>query len=231
MDTLTSLADEYYEYARTVDGHSLLWNSSTEHLETWQSFSPDAVAETQRRFGEFAARADALKATTPRERALKDAIAFTARSSSVDLTWNAAITATHPALGFVGMVLVFGSRFNLVTDDHADKYLEKIRALPAALEDLAAVAEAEALLGVVGLSRHLNGTADLIDNLLASADALDRLAAQAPPSGLEEVHAAAWIGELRQIVETAVLPALAEHGSRLRAIAERGRDDDHPGLV
>src|SRR6187431_1770618 len=222
MDTLTSLADEYYEYARTVDGHSLLWNSSTEHLETWQAFSPDAVAAIQRGFGEFAARADALKATTPRERALKDAIAFTARSSAVDLTWNAAITGTHPALGFVGMVLVFGTRFNLITGEHADKYLEKMSALPAALDDLASVAEAEALLGVVGLARHLNGSADLVDNLLASPDALDRLAAQAPPSDLEEVQAAAWAGELRQIVETAVLPALAEYATRLRALAERG---------
>jgi len=230
MDTLTTLADEYYEYARAADGHSLLWNSSTEHLDTWPAFSPDAVAEIQRRYGEFAARADALTATTPRERALKDAVAFTARSAAVDLTWSAALTGTHASMGFVGMIELFGTRFNLVTDEHADQYLAKMRALPAALDDLASVAEAEALLGVVGLARHLNRTAELIEELVASPDALDRLAAQAPPSGLVEAQADAWAGELREIVETEVLPALAAHAERMRALAERGRDDDHPGL-
>jgi uncharacterized protein (DUF885 family) len=231
MDTLTSLADEYYDFARAADGHSLLWNSSTDHLETWPVFAPDAVAEIQRTLGEFAARADALTPTTPRERALKDAIAFTARSTAVSLTWSAAITGTHPALGFVGMIEVFGSRFKLVTGEHADQYLAKMRALPGALDDLASVAEAEALVGVIGLARHLNHTAANIESLLASPDAVDRLAAQASPSDLEEAHAAAWTGELRQLVEIDVLPALADHASRLRALAERARDDDHPGYV
>lgn len=229
-DTLASVADEYYDFARAADGHSLLWNSSTEHLDSWPVFAPDAVAEIQRRLTEFATRADALAANAPREIALKDAVAFTARSSAVDLTWNAAITGTHPALGFVGMIELFGTRFNLQTDAHADDYLAKMHALPATLDDLASVAEASALLGIVGLARHLNGTADLIDELLASADALDRIAAQAPPSALAEAQADAWTGELRQIVETEVLPALADHAVRMRTLAERGRDDDHPGF-
>ena len=230
QDTLTSLADEYYEFARAADGHSLLWNSSTEHLETWPAFAPDAVAEIQSELTDFAARADALTATTARERALKDAVAFTARSKVVELTWQAAITGTHPALGFVGMIKVFGTRFNLVTDAHADQYLAKMRALPAALDDLASVAEAEALLGIVGLARHLNRTAELIDELLAAPDALDGFAAQPPPSGLEEAQADAWIGELREIVATEVFPALGEHATRMRTLAARGRDDDHPGF-
>ena len=230
MDSLTSLADEYYEFARAADGHSLLWNSSTDHLETWPAFAPDAVAEIQRRLAEFAARADKLPASTARERALKDAIAFTARSTVVDLTWQAAITGTHPALGFVGMIELFGTRYNLITDAHADQYLAKMRALPTALDDLASVAEAEALLGIVGLARHLNRTAELIEDLVAAPDALDRIAAQAPPSGLEEAQADAWIGELREIVATDVLPALAEHAVRMRSLAARGRDDDHPGF-
>jgi len=229
MDTLSSLADEYYEFARAADGHSLLWNSSTEHLDTWPAFAPDAVAEHQRAFAEFAARADALTASTDREIALKAAIAFTARSSSVDLTWNAAITGTHPALGFVSMIELFGTRFNLVTRDHADQYLAKMRALPATLNDLASVAEAEAENGIIGLTRHLNGTANLIEELLAAPDAVDRLAAQAPASDLAEADADAWVGELRQIVRGEVVPALSEHAARMRALAERGRDDDHPG--
>ncbi|MCR6712055.1 MAG: DUF885 domain-containing protein [Demequina sp.] len=229
MDNLTTLADDYYAFARAADGHSLLWNSSTEHLETWPAFSPDAVAEHQRTYNEFAARADAVVASSPREVALKDAIAFTARSTAVDLTWNAAITGTHPALGFVGMIELFGTRFNLVTDEHADQYLAKMRALPHALDDLASVAEAEALLGIVGLTRHLNRTAELIEELVASPDALDRIAAQSPPSGLAEAQADAWTGELREIVANEVLPALADHAVRMRALAERGRDDDHPG--
>jgi uncharacterized protein (DUF885 family) len=230
METLTSLADEYYEYARAADGHSLLWNSSTDHLDTWPAFSPDAVAEIQRSFEGFAARADALTASTPRERALKDAIAFTARSSAVALTWNAALTGTHASMGFVGMIELFGTRFNLITGEHADQYLAKMRALPATLDDLASVAEAEALLGVVGLARHLNRTAELIEELVSSPDAVDRLAAQPAPSDLEEAQADAWVGELRGIVQTDALPALASLAERLRALATRARDDDHPGL-
>lgn len=229
MDTLISLADEYYEYARAADGHSLLWNSSTDYLETWPAFSPDAVAEHQQKFREFADRAEQLTPATPRERALRDAIVFTARSQAVDLKWNAAIQGTNPALGFFGMLEVFATRFNLVTDEHADQYLTKMRNLPGALDDLASTAEAHALTGIVGLSRHVNGTADAIDALLASPDALDRLAAQAPPSGLEPQHAETWKLELRAIVREKVLPALEDHSARMRALAERGRDDDHPG--
>ncbi|MFW7415446.1 DUF885 domain-containing protein [Demequina sp. SO4-18] len=232
MSDLNALADEYYAYRQATDINRHLWDCSLEHLEEWEDVAPDAVAQRQDRLREFAERADAVAIDDhdPMQIALRDAIAFTARSEAHQLQWSSELHAINPAMGLLPLAMVFVSRFPLRTDEHGEQYLRKMSALGTLLDDLVAAVQAAALDGRIGLSRHLSASADAVEAYLGEpVSGGDALAAQAPPTELSDPEA--WSGALVGIVETEVRPALRRYAEALRALAERGRDDDHPGLV
>lgn len=232
MTALSALADEYYEYRQTTDINRHLWDCSLEQLERWEDVAPDAVAARRERLVDFAERADAVEIDEhdPMQIALRDAVAFTARASAHQLAWDAELHAINPAMGLLPLTMVFVSRFPLRTDEHGESYLAKMAAFGPLLDDLVAAVQAAALEGRIGLARHLSDSADAIEAYLAApAGHADPLTAQAPPT--ESSDPDAWAGRLVGVVEAEVRPALRRYSDALRALAERGRDDDHPGLV
>ncbi|MFW2512529.1 DUF885 domain-containing protein [Demequina sp. SO4-13] len=232
MSALITLADEYYAYRQTTDINRHLWDCSLEHLEEWEDVAPDAVAARQERLREFADQAEGLTIDEhdPMEIALRDAIAFTARSEAHQLQWSSELHAINPAMGLLPLAMVFVSRFPLRTDEHGEQYLRKMSALAPLLDDLVAAVQAAALEGRIGLSRHLSASADAVEAYLSEPVAgADALAAQAPPT--ESSDPEAWAGALVGVIETEVRPALRRYADALRALAERGRDDEHAGLV
>ncbi|WP_062137604.1 DUF885 domain-containing protein [Demequina aestuarii] len=232
MSALLTLADEYYAYRQTTDINRHLWDCSLEQLEHWEAVAPDAVTDRQERLREFGDRADALEIDErdPMQLALRDSIAFTARSKAHQLTWDAELQAVNPAMGLIPLAMVFISRFPLRTDEHGEQYLRKMSGLAPLVDDLVAALQAAALDGRVALTRHLSASADALDAYMATPVAAgDALTAQAPP--VESSDPDGWSRRLAGIVEEEVRPALRRYVEALRALAERGRDDDHPGLV
>lgn len=234
MTDLTELADEYYEFRQSTEQVRLLWDGNTEHLEKWDDFSPEGVASRQASLRAFADRAEALviDQTDLTALALRDTVIHSARAEVATSLWEAELRMPHPSMGLEPAMVVFLSQFRLVTREHGEAYLEKMRGIPAALAQVTATAEWAAERGRVALTSHLVQAADDIQDYLSGPAGPDEpLAGQAPPVDLPPDEAAAWKEDLLEIVRDVARPALATFGESMRGLARRGRDDDHPGLT
>lgn len=233
MSETLALADRYVDFRQATEAHRLLYFGQTDHLADWEDISPSAVAERQAALRSFADDADALAAadTTADEEILLDTIATTARAAATALTWRTEQTMVNPAFSFHTSVLNFVARYSLVTSQHGDDYLTKLRRLPALLDEIGRELVVSAAAGNIALARHLNASASSIDGYLAGpSGGDDPLAAQSPPSELGEAETAAWTAEVRQIVADQIRPALARYASVLREMSDRGRSDDDAGI-
>ncbi|WP_061961396.1 DUF885 domain-containing protein [Demequina flava] len=228
MTTLTELADEYYAYRQSTDINRLLWDGALENLERWEDVSPEGVATRQDRLREFADQADALAIDEDdlTQVALRDAVVHTARASAVQLKWSTELGDINPRMGVLALAEVFLSRFPLNSDEDGEHYLTKLQAMPTMLEDLVAVVQAAALEGRTALALHLRQTAEALRSLASNPTPL---LAQPAPTASADVET--WKQSLAETVEADVVPALVRTADALAAVAERGRDEEQPGLV
>jgi uncharacterized protein (DUF885 family) len=127
----------------------------------WDDFAPEAVEGRKARHLEFAAATAALDVgDDPYAIALRDALATSARSLGLELTWDAEFFQVSPKMGMVEMCLSFIGSCPLATAEHGEQYLEKLRRMPGALAVLADAARAAASDGRVATARLLGATAD-----------------------------------------------------------------------
>ncbi len=232
MSALTDLADEYYAYTLTSGPIGLMWNGKVESLAEWDDFSPEAAAERRAKNLGFAERAAAIEVHTDADLALRETLRHAALSSVKDDVWGAELFHVNPKMGAWEMVISFIDNFPLRTAEHGEDYLTKLRTLPDAFAQLAAVATASADSGIVALSRHLVATAESVEAYLATpTGADDRFRSQAAPTEVSDEERAAWVAERNRLVDEVVRPGIAAYARALRALAERGMPDDKPGLV
>jgi len=232
MDALTDLADRYYDFAMSESPTALMWNGRLQHLAEWDDFSLEAQEMRRSRNLAFAAEADALDGgDDERAIALRDSIATGARASAIGATWDVELLQLNPKMGMFELCLSFIGEFPLVTKEHGEQYLQKLRGMPGALASLAKEAGDAAAQGRVALARHLHATADSVDAYLAAPDGTaDRLGSQAAPTELGEAEAAAWREARDRVVAEVSRPGVAAFGAALRDLAAKGRSDDKPGL-
>lgn len=232
MDTLTALADEYYDYVISSNPTDLMWGGKLENLDKWTSLSPEASAERVARLTEFESRALALELGDDKAAlALRDIIATSARSAVYSEKWTVEVTALNPRMGLVELIFSFVAGFPLSTAEHGRLYIEKLRSLPTLLTEMTGVARMAADEGRVPLARHLADAAGRVEDYLATpAGPEERLCAQPAPKELSEDEQAAWRAERDEVVATVVRPALADYAASLRELEKVGRPDDKPGL-
>ncbi|WP_084127289.1 DUF885 family protein [Demequina sp. NBRC 110054] len=232
MSQLQRIADDLYDHATSSNPTGLLWDGKLDHLSEWTDVSPEARAESSRRYDEIASAAEALEIDDdPAQRALRDVVATTARSNALLAIWEPELLSVTPRMGVLEDIMSFATMFPLATAAHGEDYLTKLTRMPAMLDQLMDVAEAAADEGRVALRSHLIGTAETAETYLATqAGPAERLCGQAPPTELDAAQADAWRERLVAIVRDEVRPGLAAYAARLRALAERGRPDDRPGL-
>ena len=232
MTPATALADEYFEHRQASEPNRLLYFGQVDGLENWEDLRGSAIAERQAVLRRFAERADLLvDGASADDRILLETVAFTARAAAHVLTWRTEQTMVNPAFGLHTTLSTFLGRFSLVTVEHGDNYLQKLRRLPAMLEQLGQEIAASAGLGNVALRRHLEDAADAIDAMVTRpADGADPLAAQPAPIELSQETAAAWHGEVERIVADRIRPVMALYGKGLRELRVSGRPDEQAGI-
>ncbi|WP_062202901.1 DUF885 domain-containing protein [Demequina salsinemoris] len=232
MSALHRIADDLYDHATSSNPTALLWDGKLDNLSEWTDLSPHAREERNRRYLEIAAAAESLAVDGPAARALRDVVSTTARSNALLDAWEPELLLVSPRMGVLEDIMSFITSFPLATAEHGEDYLAKMRRMPTMLDQLMDVAGAAADEGRVALRRHLLDTAATAEEYLATpAGPEERLCGQAPPSDLDDADADAWRNRLIAVVRDQVRPGLAAYAARLRALAERGRPDDRPGLV
>ena len=232
MDTLNSLADEYFDTAMSADPMGQMWNGKIDNLADWNDFSPEAIATRRARYLDIEGRAAAIDVKgDPAAQALRDSVATGARALALHEPWDAELFRVNPKMGMFEMCLSFIGNYPLATAAHGELYLTKLRGMAGAFAHLIEVARAAQAEGRVALQRHLTATADSVDAYLATPPGRDeRLCSQAAPTDLDDPAAEAWRTERDAIVATQVRSGLEKYRDALRDLATHGQPDDKPGL-
>lgn len=228
MSRIPELADTYHRFRQSTDHHRLIWIGDLDQIEHWEDVTPVGLRGRIEQLRDFADEADRLEAANAKERALSETISFTARAAANELIWRTELEFPNPAIGLVPIILTFLPRYSLVTEDHGDRYHEKLRALPAFLERAGDALRTDD--GPLPLTRHLTATVAAIDAQLTRDDSANPLLAQPAPTDTSVEYKERWRQETARLVHESVHPGFGRYRDVLAAAADFGRDDTRPGL-
>ena len=225
------LADEFVTFRLSTEHDWALWAGDLTHLEEWPDVSEAGIESRLSSLTDFANRADQLEATSSDDRTLLETIAFTGRSQALQLRFEPDLEWVNHTGGVFSQILTFLPRYPLVSAEHGERYLEKVRRLPAFLAAWSDRLQKAARRGVVPISHLVSALVSSLDRHLAAPMSVGPLSKQPPPTSLSESEQDEWKEKLLPLLDE-VTPAL----QRLRAtLVEHtlpaARPDQRPGLV
>jgi uncharacterized protein (DUF885 family) len=231
-DEVNALAAEYFDYllqAWPTWGHIM---GNYQHADLFDDASRAGEDEEIRIRRSFADRAEAIP---PDDLSAQDAIAremivFDGRRNAEVLEARFAEFAVDPIFGQQAGLPVRWPKLPIPDADVADAMLEKTRGVAKNFRDMA-----DRLLEGIGRDRvpaafACDDTAAQIDAWLAAPIEEDPLLRTAEPTGVADADR--WRGQLREIVEREVRPAMAHYRDTIRdRVRPHARDDAHVGLT
>lgn len=225
------LADEFVTFRLSTEHDWALWAGDVTHLEGWPDVSEPGIRARLDGLEEFARRADLVEAGSSMDRTLLETIAFTTRSQALELLWQPELEWVNHANGIFSLILTFLPRIPLVSADHGERYLEKVRRLPEFLDAWAGRLRDAPAQGLVPISHLASSLIALLDRHLDAPLSVGPLSRQQPPASLTTAEAAVWTGKLTALLDNAT-PAV----QNLRAVLAtttlvNARPDDQAGLV
>ena len=229
-----ALIDEAHALYAELNDMLALWSADLDQIERWVATSPAHSADVRMRGGAMVER---VMSTADGDCTIEDrASLLTAAAALREIVATADIAAERtwsgPSMGLVPLLPSMVPVLALATAEHGDRYREKLRRFPAAVDELRARLETSVADGRVQTRRNAEATVALIDRMLAADATEDPLAGQAAPTQLDETAAATFRDELVELVRTHTRPALSRLRDTLRDVSiPAGTDDDHPGMV
>ena len=229
--TATQLADEYWAF-RLASRHfvSLIMGDVT-HLDQWNDFSEEGITRTRQRFEEYAVRAASTDAVSAVDQILLDTVEAAAFMDATTMVWAAELESTSRQVGLISWLLPSLHLQPLVTAEHGEMYLDKLRGFSAFIHQLCERLQDGAAKGVVPTAIHVRQTVEKLDEMLAVSVNDDPLLGQAPPTDLSDEDAVRWQSEVRAAIESSYRPGLGRMRDTLvEATLPAARDEDRPGL-
>ena len=233
LSTVVAFADEYWSYYRSS---AQLWNidrGDLEQIEHWEDLSPTGVAGRTAQLDDFAGRAAALSAQEPTERdsVLLAAIAFSARATATLLPYERDLSLVAGPFDFATFMSVLIPGYSLVTPEHGDGYIAKLRAMPAFIDGWTAGLRDGAASGRVATTRGIIGAIAALDALLGADPAADPLASQPPPSEASTAELDRWRAAMMAAIAEATRPAITQLRDVLHdELLPAGRPDTEAGI-
>jgi len=226
------LADEFVVYRLATEHDRALWDGDLTHLERWPDVTEEGLAARMDRLESFTGRAVSTPATTPYDTMLLETIAFTGRAQALQLKWQPELEWVNHATGILPSIFTFLPRYPLVTEEHGDRYLEKLKVLPTFIDDWTSRLADSAANGIAPIGHLVRELLGVLDRHLANPLSSGPLSRQPAPTAIDGFDAEAWERALAAILDGDVAPAL----NRLRdTLSEHtlaaARPDDRPGLV
>lgn len=226
------LADEFVEHRLATEHDWALWAGDLTHLEMWPDVSEEGVRARLETLEDFATRAEGIEASTTEDRTLLETIAFTGRSKSAQLRWQPELEWVNHTTGIVSLIFIFLPRFPLVTAEHGERYLEKVRRLPDFINLWAERVEHAAAQGLTPISHLVRSMIASLDRQLSAPLSEGPLIHQPPPTSWSDAEGEIWTGQLGRLLDDLATPAF----HNLRSVLDRhtlaaARNDEMPGLV
>ena len=218
MSDAVALADEYWEFYR---GSAQMWNidrGDVEQIAHWEDYSPNGVAARTERLNSFASRAAGLSSAvlSERDHSLVAAVAFSARSASSMLPYERDLALVASPFNFATYLSVLVPGYSLVTREHGEGYLAKLRSLPSFIDGWIAGLRDGVATGRVATARGVVAAISSFDALLAIDPVYHPLASQSPPSEASPTEVDKWRADVLEAIGDVVGPAIA----RLRKFLE-----------
>ena len=227
----TNLADEYWAY-RVANSHfENLSMGELLYLERWDDLSAEGIDSNERAYAGFAKRAVEISAVSATDQILLDTVEAAARMDASIGVWWAELQSPSRQVGLI-TDLVPGLHLQpLITADHGARYIEKIRALPNMIFDLAERLEEGAAKGIVPVQLHVEQTVGAINQMLDVALEDDPILAQLPPDEMSSDEAELWRQNLAAAVGSSYREALVHFRDVLVGVTfEASRPTTQPGL-
>ena len=231
-DEVNALAAEYFDYllqAWPTWGHIM---GNYQHADRFDDASRAGEDEEIRVRRSFADRAEAIPPDdlSAQDAITREMIVFDGRRNAEVLEARFAEFAVDPIFGQQAGLPVRWPKLPIPDADVADAMLQKTRGVAKNFRDMA-----DRLLEGVGRNRTpaafaCDDTVSQIDAWLAAPIEQDPLLHTAEPTGVADADR--WRGQLREIVEREVRPAMAHYRDTIRErIRAHARDDAHVGLT
>jgi uncharacterized protein (DUF885 family) len=231
-DEVNALAAEYFDYllqAWPTWGHIM---GNYQHADLFDDASRAGEDEEIRIRRSFADRAEAIPPDdlSAQDAITREMIVFDGRRNAEVLEARFAEFAVDPIFGQQAGLPVRWPKLPIPDADVADAMLEKTRGVAKNFRDMA-----DRLLEGIGRDRvpaafACDDTAAQIDAWLAAPIEEDPLLRTAEPTGVADADR--WRGQLREIIEREVRPAMAHYRDTIRdRVRPHARDDAHVGLT
>ena len=229
MSDARTLADEYWTLYRDNDHKHALWEGDLEHLEQWQDLSEEGVATYRAALEDIAERAQSARAgATPDDDMTLSTVVWHARSAAAQTVAEAEIAAHNPVVGTYSLLAAFLSKYTLITPEHGERYLEKLRGLPVMLGQMIGGLERGRDRGWLPNDLHVQMMADALERSLSTDAGADPLVGQPPPQQGSHPN---WHDDIVAIIGDHIRPAFARYREALETIALPAAPSvEQPGL-
>jgi uncharacterized protein (DUF885 family) len=230
---VTGLADEYWDYFRTAEQ---LWNidrGDVDQIAQWEDLSETGLARRIERLRAYATRADDFDRAglSDRDRTLLGALSFSAGSSAVSLPYMRDLSLVAGPANFATFLSVFVPGYVLVSREHGEGYVDKLRALPEFVDGWISGLREGLAAGRVATARGVARAVTAYDVMLAASVPDDPLASQEPPIEASAAEADAWRAEVLTAIREAARPAVARLRDFLRDdVIPAAGSDEQPGV-
>ena len=233
MSDVRGLADEYWSYYR---GTEQLWNvdrGDVEQIEHWEDLSASGVADRIARLTAFAQQAEKLytKGLDDQQLTLLGALTFSARATAAGLPYTRDLGLVAGSFPFSAWLTVLVPGYTLVTRQHAQGYVNKLRALPGFVDGWISGLREGLAVGRVATARGVSTAVAAYDALLATDLAGDPLTSQSPPIEASHREIVVWRADILDAIEYVVRPSLVRLRDVLRdEVLGVARSDTQAGL-
>ena len=229
--TAAALADRYWQFQLEHRHFGNLARGELGRLEQWDDLSAQGTSAAREASLRFVREATGLSVQDPADRILAETVAAVAFMDATVNVWWPQLQAPNFQTGLLSMLLPALHLQPLVTADHGSRYLEKLGAFPAMVEQLVDRLVEGAAAGVAPLARHVRQTIEKLERFLDRPADDDPIAAQPAPADLGPVEAGRWRAALTEAIETGVRSGLVLFQEALRQVTlPAGRTDDQAGL-
>jgi uncharacterized protein (DUF885 family) len=233
LSAIVDLADAYWAYYL---GSAQLWNidrGDVDQIEYWEDLSPEGVATRIEQLEGFVSRAEGFSASelSQRDHALLAAIAFSAGATGSSLPYDRDLALVAGPFNLATFLSVLVPGYALVTREHGEGYVAKLRALPAFIDGWIAGLREGLAVHRIATARGIADAIGAFDALLSTDPADDPLASQSPPQRASPREVDQWRAEVFDAIREAARPGIA----RLRAVLRdellpAARTDEEAGI-